>query len=259
LDKARDFLETVRTSFLDFSGGYYSASNIFHAGMIGNYNETHELFVNSQFYIDRSKNNLPFDPQNSNIPFIEMNYNTFRDYILSINSRRMGYHKYTEIMRDLNDTYKQQLVLHGKVKEKYPKHLLEYHAVLSINVEIKQTLINEEKFKTQSEVASKYYWKMDRDEGEYIFLYPKNSGDIIDEATQQSNCLKTYIDKFQSGECIIIFMRTKDNPDESLVSIEIIDNKIVQAKQYMNRKITHEQENAIEKFAKKFKLEIQSY
>ena len=90
---------------------------------------------------------------------------------------------------------------------------------------------------------------MDRDEGEYIFLYPKNSGDIIDEATQQSNCLKTYIDKFQNGECIIIFMRTKDNPDESLVSIEIIDNKIVQAKQYMNRKITHEQENAIEKFA----------
>ena len=258
LDKARDFLETARTSLLEFTGGYHTAT-IFHTGMIGNYNETHELFINSQFYIDQSKNNLPFDPQNSNIPFIEMNYNTFRDYILSINSRRMGYRKYTEIMRDLNDTYKQQLVLYGRVKEKYPKHLLEYHSVLSINAEIKQTLINEEKFKTQSEVASKYYWKMDKDEGEYIFLYPKNSGDIIDEATQQSNCLKTYIDKFQNGECIIIFMRTKDNPDESLVSIEIIDDKIVQAKQYMNRKITHEQENAIKKFANKFKLEIQSY
>ena len=54
-------------------------------------------------------------------------------------------------------------------------------------------------------------------------------------------------------------MRTKDKPDESLVSIEIVDGKIVQAKQYMNHKITCEQENAIEKFAKKFKLEIQSY
>lgn len=259
LDKARDFLETIRTSLLEFTSGYCSTANIFHVGMIGNYRETHELLINSPFYISQLENNLPFDPQNSNIPFIEMNYNTFRDYILSVNSRRMGYRRYTEIMRDLNDTYKQQLILYGRVKEKYPKHLLEYHAVLSINTEIKHALINEEKFKAQSEVASKYYWKMDKDEGEYIFLYPKNSGDIIDEATQQSNCLKTYIDKFQNGECIIIFMRTKDNPEESLVSIEIIDDKIVQAKQYMNRKITHEQENAIKKFAKKFKLEIQSY
>lgn len=259
LDKARDFLETVRTSLLEFSGGYYTSSTTFYMGMIGDYHETHESFINSPFYIDQAKNNLPFNPQNSNIPFIEMNYNIFRDYILSINSRRMGYCKYSEIMRDLNDTYKQQLMLYGKVKEKYPKHLLEYHAALSINVETKRTLINEEKFKAQSEVASKYYWKMDKDEGKYVFLYPENSGDIIDEATQQSNCLKTYIDKFQNGECIIIFMRTKDKPDESLVSIEIVDGKIVQAKQYMNHKITHEQENAIEKFAKKFKLEIQSY
>lgn len=259
LDKARDFLETVRTSLLEFTGACYVAPAVFHMGMIGNYNETRESFVNSPFYIDQSKNNLSFNPQNSNIPFIEMNYDTFRDYILSINSRRMGYRRYNEIMRDLNDTYKQQLILYGKVKEKYPKHLLEYHEALSINVEIKQTLINEEKFEAQSEVASKYYWKMNKDEGEYIFLYPKNAGDIIDEATQQSNCLKTYIDKFQNGECIIIFMRTKDNPDESLVSIEIVDDKIVQAKQYMNRKITREQENAIKKFANKFKLEIQSY
>ena len=259
LDKARDFLEAVRTSLLEFGDSRYITCTVFHTGMIGNYTETQEAFTNSPFYISQAENDLPFNPQNSNIPFIEMNYNTFRDYILSINSRRMGYRKYGELMRDLNDTYKQQLVLYGRVKEKYPKHLLEYHSVLSINAEIKQSLIDEEKFKAQSEAASKYYWKMDRDEGEYIFLYPKNSGDIIDEATQQSNCLRTYIDKFQNGECIIIFMRTKDNPDESLVSIEIIDDKIVQAKQYMNQKITREQEKAIEKFAKKFKLEIQSY
>ena len=208
---------------------------------------------------DQDKNNLPFNPQRSNIPFIEMDYYTFRDYVLSIKSRRMGYSTYSELMRDLNDTYRQQLILYRKVKEKYPKHLLEYHAILSINVNVNVTMINEKKFKAQSEIASKYYWKMDKDEGKYIFLHPESSGDIIDEATQQSNCLKTYIDKFQNGECIIIFMRTKDNPDESLVSIEIIDDKIVQAKQYLNHKITQEQEHAIQKFAKKFKLEIQSY
>jgi hypothetical protein len=76
----------------------------------------------------------------------------------------------------------------------------------------------------------------------------------LDEAQMQQNCLASYVKKFVEGDCVIMFMREKEQPDVSLVTIEIIGDTITQALRRSNRHPLFEQVQALKKFAKKFKL-----
>lgn len=88
--------------------------------------------------------------------------------------------------------------------------------------------------------------------GDYIFIYPESTQDIKDEATMQNNCVASYIDKVIDGECHILFLRKKNKPDESLVTIEVRNNHIVQARRRFNDEVTAEDQKAIDAFNKKF-------
>ena len=48
----------------------------------------------------------------------------------------------------------------------------------------------------------------------------------------------------------ILFLRYKDSPDKSLVTIEVRDNKIVQALQKYNHPLTKEQTEIVDKWNK---------
>lgn len=48
-----------------------------------------------------------------------------------------------------------------------------------------------------------------------------------------------------------MFMRKKDNPSKSLVTLEIKNNRIVQAKQRFNDPVTEQQQQAIDKWNKR--------
>ncbi len=54
------------------------------------------------------------------------------------------------------------------------------------------------------------------------------------------------------GKCHILFLRKKDKPNESLVTIEIRNNRIVQTKRRFNEDVTSEDQKAIDAFNKKF-------
>lgn len=83
---------------------------------------------------------------------------------------------------------------------------------------------------------------------DYVFIYPKTTQDIKDEAVSQNNCVASYIRKVINGECHILFLRKKDDPTKSLVTIEVQDNKIVQARQRFNDPVTSEQQLIIDKW-----------
>ena len=50
----------------------------------------------------------------------------------------------------------------------------------------------------------------------------------------------------------LLFLRKKDNPEESLVTIEVVNGKIVQARRRFNDLVTKEDQKAIDYFNKKF-------
>ena len=112
--------------------------------------------------------------------------------------------------------------------DKYPRHFLTTHQIACRNYSRMKKEFPEELFKKR--INKQYECSF----GDYIFIYPESTQDIKDEATMQNNCVASYIDKVIDGKCHILFLRKKNKPNESLVTIEVRNNHIVQARRRFN-------------------------
>lgn len=130
--------------------------------------------------------------------------------------------------------------------DKYPRHFLTTHKIACRNYNRLKKEFAEDIFKQR--INKQYECTF----GDYVFIYPDSTQEIKDEATSQNNCVASYIDKVIDGKCHILFLRKKDKPNESLVTIEVRNNYIVQAKRRFNDDVTSEDQKAIEAFNKKF-------
>lgn len=148
---------------------------------------------------------------------------------------------YADMMRQLSNKY-----------DKYPRHFLTTHKIACRNYDRMKKEFSEELFRKR--MKKEYECSF----GEYVFIYPKSTQEIKDEAVRQSNCVSSYIDKVIDGYCHILFLRKKNSPKESLVTIEVRNDQIVQAKRRFNDDVTEEQKEVIDKFNKKFGKEIKA-
>ena len=65
---------------------------------------------------------------------------------------------------------------------------------------------------------------------------PETQQDVVNEATAQHNCLRSYIEKIGEGRTRVAFIRKKDEPDKSYITVEVdMDNRIIQVKGPYNR------------------------
>jgi hypothetical protein len=142
------------------------------------------------------------------------------------------------LMRDLWDYVKMMQDISPKF-EKYPRHFLTTHEIASRNYQRLKKQFEEAKFQQRIDKS------LERTFGEYRFYYPESTQAIKDEATAMSNCVASYIDKVIDGRCHILFLRYKDRPDESLVTIEVRENQIIQALQKFNHPLTKEQREVV--------------
>lgn len=142
---------------------------------------------------------------------------------------------YCRMMKDLSNKF-----------DKYPKHFLTTHRIAVRNYNRLQKKFEEERFKARINKDYEYSYKG------YKFIYPESTQDIKDEATAQNNCVASYIDRVIEGTCHILFLRKQDALDKSLVTIEVRDNRIVQAKRRYNYPVTQEDQEAIDAWNKKF-------
>ncbi|HBF0312724.1 PcfJ domain-containing protein [Clostridioides difficile] len=126
--------------------------------------------------------------------------------------------------------------------EKYPRHFLTTHKIASRNYNRLKTEFEEEIFNKRIDKTLEYTYQ------DYKFIYPKTTNEIKDEAVQQNNCVSSYIKNVIDGKCHILFMRKKDNISKSLVTIEVRDGKIVQAKGKYNRDVNEKEQEAIDKY-----------
>lgn len=152
----------------------------------------------------------------------------------------MGY-----LIRELYD-YANMMSTISKKYDKYPRHFLTTHKIASRNYNRLKREFSEELFKKRIKLNYECRYK------DYVFIYPKCTQDIKDESTSMNNCVVSYIDNVIDGRCDILFLRKKDNPEESLVTIEVANNKIVQAKRRFNDPVTQEDQEAIDYWNKKF-------
>ena len=186
-------------------------------------------------------------------PDMEMKYESFRDYVL-YQSVFMGYGKTIgTFFNEWRDAITMHKDIYHKIKEKYHDNLPLWHHQLSYKSECMSEIINEEKLKSMVELASAYQGTCDK----YVFITPTCKQDFLDEAQMQQNCLASYINKFIDGDCVIVFMRLKQDPEHSLVTIELCkdgngDYTVLNQKyQARNKECTSEQSNAIDKWLKR--------
>lgn len=139
-----------------------------------------------------------------------------------------------KLMADYPDYLRRELHLKGgrmARMEKYPQTWLsathkqqqEYKNLQ--HLERMEENGNTEKFDNSIEANKHLEWEQDN----YLIRMPTSAEDIRDEADQMHHCVATYIPQIEAGEKIVMFMRDKENPDKSLVTVEVIDGAITQA------------------------------
>ena len=93
-----------------------------------------------------------------------------------------------------------------------------------------------------------------------LFIRPADGvGELALEAEAQHNCVyKNYTRRYANGECIIAFVRRCERPDESYITVEISDGKVVQAR-IKNNKLPDAAGNSfLEKYEKKVLMKLRN-
>ena len=155
----------------------------------------------------------------------------------------------TELLRELTDYCRIMSVISDKY-DKYPKHFLTTHRIATRNYNRLKKDFDNKAFSKQIKLDMEYTYK------DYRFIYPKSVDEIKDEAVQQNNCVASYIDDVIDGNCDILFMRNAGTPEKSLVTIEVKNNSICQARQHYNYLCTPSQIEAIEAWNSWYKNKI---
>lgn len=113
----------------------------------------------------------------------------------------------------------------------YPDNLIEAHDELYNQIEVVNDPVINEEIKKLSSILT-----LNRYEDDNYVIYPASSiEELVGESRQQKNCVRTYCERVSNNESQIYFMRKKTELEKSLVTIEVRDKHIVQARVKYNK------------------------
>lgn len=111
-------------------------------------------------------------------------------------------------------------------KYAFPKNLKEEHDKLEKQYKIQnEAILQKAIIKRGKELSSNQYH-----DKKFIILPARSLKDLQEESKQQNNCVQSYAEKYAEGTCDIYFMRDINKQKESLVTVEVIHNRIVQSR-----------------------------
>lgn len=134
--------------------------------------------------------------------------------------------------------------------DRYPKYLRTAHDIAARNYKVKLNEIEMKEWNKSYEVHKQYEYTYDR----YKIFPPEEPSDLVREGNVLGHCVGSYVNKVRKGISTILFLRTKDDIETPLVTIEVRDGRIIQAKGKMNNPPSQDQKRIIKKFAEKFQL-----
>ena len=166
-----------------------------------------------------------------------INLRRFIDYIC-FDLYRQGYGEVNgTFFKEYMDYLSMQKNFYGKVKEKYPEHFKTAHDVMALKVNQAKAAEQCENFTEQAEqVKGLEYSAMG-----YCIVVPTEPRELADEGINLSHCVGDYIDRVTSGECHILFLRRRNAPEQSLVTLQLCGQNICQAQGVNRRSITKEE------------------
>ena len=117
-------------------------------------------------------------------------------------------------------------------KYAFPNNLKKEHDKLEKQYEIHENELINKAIENRSKLLSINNYQ----DSKFIIFPAKNMEALQDESKQQKNCVRTYAEDYANGESDIYFMRKVDNPEKSLVTVEVEKNRVVQSRIKHNKK-----------------------
>jgi hypothetical protein len=147
------------------------------------------------------------------------------------------------LLTDYSSLYRKMNVTEYK---KYPKFLKSNHDIVAGEYKRFEEICDEQKFSAAVNKNLEYENK------DFLVAVPKSSKDVKDEGKFLGHCVGSYVDRILNGQTQIVFLRKEK--DKSLVTLEIRDKVLIQAKGLSNRETTKEEREWIDKYCKEKEL-----
>jgi hypothetical protein len=124
-------------------------------------------------------------------------------------------------------------------------HEMTAAAVLEIENEEKRIQAEEFK-KSQEEKADLYNFE----DSKFILIMPKKKEDFMQEGREMHNCVGGYYERVKRGDCTVLFLRKKEEPEKSFCTAELSGTKIVQLRSAYNGVAPEETWDFMNKFTR---------
>ena len=98
----------------------------------------------------------------------------------------------------------------------------------------------------------------ERDHG-YVIRYPQTINDFFREAVYMHNCLSGYVDAVINNETTILFMRQLDDVNKPYITIEVYQNRLVEAYHRYNFDCTSEEAEWIREYCQRHDIDDSGY
>ena len=181
-----------------------------------------------------------------------INLRRFIDYIC-FDLYRQGYGEVNgTFFREYVDYLSMQKNFYGKVKEKYPEHFKTAHDVIALKVNLARLAEQCQNFTEQAAQVKDLEFSAQG----YCITVPTEPRELADEGINLSHCVGDYIDLVASGSCHILFLRRRNAPDQSLVTLQLSGRKICQAQGANRRAITQPERKFLSHWGREKNIEI---
>ena len=126
----------------------------------------------------------------------------------------------------------------------FPKQFIKQHDKITNEMVITKDPQTDKRLKNLSNILFLNKYEDDK----YIIFAADSINSLVDESSQQSNCVRTYCEMVSNNSCQVYFMRYKNDITKSFITIEVRNNKVVQAKTRFNEEPPIEAMNIIRKW-----------
>ena len=175
-------------------------------------------------------------------------FGKFSDYVIE-ETINQGYTDVDNFINDLRD-YLSMCISQDIKPTLYSSYLKQTHDIASRNFKLYVSEQDEKKFEEHyKDVNAAYY-------GDYVIMPPKTTKDVRQEGNALNHCVASYIKRIIDNETTILFLRKKEKKDESLVTLEVRNGGIIQARGAHNRKVNNEELAVIKRYAENRELQI---
>ena len=185
-----------------------------------------------------------------------LNVDTFLDYCIRLyNVEGLQ----LDDLFDYKDHYNDYLDIERKLKHhkmpkmnKYPRFFLSTFHVVKREYNIMKQKFSEEMFKEQCD----RFRSLEHKYKDYSIVVPEKTKEIEQEADELGHCVRIYIPRVIDGETLICFLRSNEDLNKPLVTIEVKDGNVTQAYGESDGKPKDDELAVIRRWAKQHKLTL---